>query len=499
MKKIYLLTLGLGLFVTSCSKDYLDVEPNRFMSQDQIDKISESSGHLQIATLNGLYANMVKMQSGGTTGHDDFGHKGYDIYTDMLSGNIVLNRAIYGWYRNVARLSASQNYSGLEILRSWTFYYSMIRGANNVIAPLGGNDIVPTDPVKKSAMGQAKVFRAFAYYNLMVLYTKGYDANEKILPIYLEPVSVAKPAKQTKEIFDLMIKDLNDGIALLEDLKSSPENQKITQDVAKSYLAYVYAAKGTSDALVEAEKLTREIMESGKPVTSKAELLGGFTNVNSPSWMWSAKLGLENNLDLVSWWGQVDVYTYSYAAVGDTKGMDKDLFTSISDKDVRKQQFANNVANYGANAYLPVGKFYAPGKVLQGQRLIETPYIYLRTDEMHLLNVEVLAAQNKDGEAKTALKAFLATRIENSSDVNSELSYIDGLSGAALKKEIFRQVNIEFWGEGKTLAALKRGKLSMKRGSNNPYASGVEIPYDDPRLTFRVPQDEIQNNPVYNN
>lgn len=502
MKRFYILALGIGLLLGACSKDYLDVQPNRFISKDDIDEISKTSGHLQTATLNGLYANMVRVGSGGTTGHDDFGHKGYDIYTDMLSGNVVLNRAIYGWYRNVARLNASQNYSGTEIYRSWVFYYAMIRGANNVIDPLGGNDVVPVDAEKKLAMGQAKVLRAFAYYNLMVLYTKGYDANEKILPVYLEAGKVAKPSKPTKEVFDQMIKDLTEGISLLDGFNSN--NKVINQDAAKSYLAYVYAAMGTPDALVKAEALSLEVMNSTRPLTSKKALTGGFNSISEPSWIWGASLGLENNLDLVSWWGQMDVFTYSYAAVGDTKGMDSDLYASISNNDIRKQQFENNVASYGSNAYLPINKFYAPGRKLQGQRLIVTSYIYLRVDEMYLLHIEVLAAQKKDMEAKLALKEFLKTRLVDSTvdapiDVNAELAYIDGLSDQSLKDEIFRQQNVEFWGEGKSLAALKRGKFMMKRGANNPYETNSQIPFDDPRLTFRVPQTEILNNPVYNN
>ena len=35
---------------------------------------------------------------GGTTGHDDFGQKGIDIYTDMLESDMVLAALNYGWY-----------------------------------------------------------------------------------------------------------------------------------------------------------------------------------------------------------------------------------------------------------------------------------------------------------------------------------------------------------------------------------------------------------------
>lgn len=105
MKKGLIIAAGIGLLFSACSKDYLELSPTSSLSKSNIDKISKYSPHLGEATLNGLYAYNVKAGSGGTTGHDDFGQKGYDIYTDMLTGDMNANQLKYGWYGNINNLS----------------------------------------------------------------------------------------------------------------------------------------------------------------------------------------------------------------------------------------------------------------------------------------------------------------------------------------------------------------------------------------------------------
>jgi hypothetical protein len=491
MKKIMIIALGAGLLLGACSKDFLDTSSTRFISKDDISGISETSPHLSEATMNGLYAYNVIAFSGGTTNHDDFGQKGYDIFTDMLSGDMNLNSNVYGWYSRIASLQDPQNYVSDAVYQPWRFYYYMVRGTNNVIDASGGNEVVPEDNKEKIVIAQAKALRAYMYYNLVMLYTQGYAANEKILPIYTTPTLANTPAKPTQEVFALMEKDLRESLSLFE--QAGGAGVKVTEmneDIAKGFLIYVLAAKGTQDALVEVQNLTKELMGS-YPLATQNQLLGGFNSISTnPNWIWGASLGVENGLDLVSWWGQVDVFTYSYASVGDTKGMSQELYESIRPDDIRKKQFSNepivdangDEEDYGEEAYLPINKFYSiKGKVLQGQRLIESAYVFMRAEEMYLLHAEVSARLTQDGEAIATLKELLENRID-------DISYLDGLSGQALKDEIMLQTRIELWGEGKVYAAFKRTKHDMTYGSNHLYFPGTTFSYDDPRLTFKVPQ-----------
>ena len=147
------------------------------------------------------------------------------------------------------------------------------------------------------------------------------------------------------------------------------------------------------------EELSMDIINnSGLNITTRENLLGGFNNLaTNPSWMWGFDITTENGLDLISWWGQVDLYTYSYASVGDFKTMDEGLYNSIRTDDIRKEQFNGTYKNF---KYFATGKFYntaaKAARKIGGQRIVTDDYVYMRVDEFHLLAAEALAKQGKE-------------------------------------------------------------------------------------------------------
>lgn len=499
MKKGLIIAAGIGLLFSACSKDYLELSPSSSLSKSNIDKISKYSPHLGEATLNGLYAYNVKAGSGGTTGHDDFGQKGYDIYTDMLTGDMNANQIKYGWYENINNFNGTSNFTSTENYKGWRFYYYMIRGTNNIIS--GFSNLSTLTTAQKKVLAEAKSFRAYMYYNLVTMYTLGYEANQKILPIYTAPVAHNTPAKKTQEVFELMIKDLTESLKLYEEIGNVNRGGNINYFVTKGFLSYVYAAKGTNDALIEAAKLTESIInEGGYQLASKDVLLGGFNKtMRNPNWMWSAQLTMENRLNLISWYGQMDVFTYGYPSSGDTKGLSKELYDKIPANDIRKKQFVVGIVtddtgakyDFGSYAIIPVNKFYpASGKVVDGVRFVESDYVFMRIEEMYLLNAEVNARSGNEAAAKSTLMKLMEIR-------RPDVSYINGLSGKGLLDEIVLQTRIELWGEGKAYAAIKRNKGTYEYGSNHLSYPSSTFPFDDPRLTFKVPQSELLNNTVY--
>ena len=79
--------MGLLFTTTSCRDEFLESEPTETLANPPAQ-----------AKLNGLYLMMVNTGTGGTTGHDDYGQKGYDLTADLLSGDMVLSGVTYGWY-----------------------------------------------------------------------------------------------------------------------------------------------------------------------------------------------------------------------------------------------------------------------------------------------------------------------------------------------------------------------------------------------------------------
>ncbi|RYY01018.1 MAG: RagB/SusD family nutrient uptake outer membrane protein [Gammaproteobacteria bacterium] len=500
MQVKYLVSFAVvgSLMLTSCKKDFLETKPTQFTTPEQLGDAAKQDPKVLNGLVSGLYTTMFTVGVGGTTGHDDFGQKGIDIYTDMLQSDMVLGALNYGWYSNVARYQATVDFTRNENYIPWRYYYRQIFGANSIIDVLGGSDVVPAETANKYTMGQAKIMRAYGYFYLTQLYAKEYgDGSAKILPLYKTANSqfLNQPKSTAKDVFDLMVKDLTDAISLLDNFTRSTKDQA-DKNVAKGLLAYVLAARGTPADLAQVVTLTQDIMTAYPKTTALQAVYNGtngsssgFNSVTTPSWLWGVDITLAQGLDLISWWGQVDQFTYSYAWAGDPKTIDRGLYDAIRADDIRKGQFASPTAtNFKLQ---PINKFFAPARTQGGQRQITTDLVYMRSDEFYLLNAEAKARLGQDPAAKTVLSSYLADRI-------TDLSYLAPLTGQALLDEIYLQTRIELWGEGKSYLAMKRNKRTVTRGSNHLFDAGNSFLYSDPKLTFSIPQAEVLNNPNLN-
>ncbi len=501
MKNLLKITLAAALVfgMNSCQDELLDnsgvpgeSQPTRLITSAQLEEASDVNLGIPASFIGGIYAQMIQAGSGGTTGHDDFGHKSYDVFSDMISGDMALSQSVFGWYRaSITELQMGTDFTFGDNRQVWRYYYRIVRSANTVIQNLGGNDVVPELPENKFAMGQAKAMRAHSYFYLAQYYQREFNASEPILPMPLEPINTNLPKSTAGEVYDQMEQDLNDAISLLEGFNRDAKNQ-VNQDVARMILGYVLGAKGGRDA--EVATLTQAVIDAGNhTIKPPSSLTNGFNDVSDPSWMWGIDITAENGLGLISWWGQIDAFSFSYAWAGDYKVMDADLWAAIPADDARKAQFFDNPSS--SRHLQPFYKFHydaAAAAALAfgaGPNLgVTADYVYMRIEEAYLLNAEANARAGAEGPARESLKAVLAERVPDP-------SYVDGLSGQALLDEIYLQTRIEFWGEGKSYLAMKRNKATVTRGANHLSLVGEPIPYNDERFQFEIPQDEIQNNP----
>ncbi|CAM1341997.1 RagB/SusD family nutrient uptake outer membrane protein [Tenacibaculum amylolyticum] len=503
MRNIKILFVSAILAMSySCSDELLnnsgvsgESQPTTNLTSAQLEVGAQTNSNIPAAFVNGMYAQMIQTGSGGTGGHDDFGHKSYDVFSDMLCGDMALSRSTFGWYRaSITAFEATQDFTFGDNRQVWRYYYRIIRSANTIIDNLGGTDVTPTDADSRYNMGQAKAMRAHSYFYLAQFYQKEYNASEPILPLYtrVEPANLPKSTAQ--EVYDLIESDLNEAITLLDGFNRGSKTA-VNQDVARMILAYALGAKGGRDT--DVAQLTQQVINAGNhTMLAPGEVTNGFNDVATSSWMWGIDLVPANQLGLISWWGQIDSYSYSYAGAGDYKAMDINLYNQMPTNDVRRAQFFNNPAS-GRNLQ-PLLKFYYSPAVAGTNNFFSGPqvgvtadYVYMRIEEAYLLNAEANARAGAEGAARTSLKALMARRVPDA-------SYIDALSGQALLDEIYLQTRLEMWGEGKSYLAMKRNKATTTRGANHLSFVGVPIPYNDERMTFEIPQGEIQNNPFIN-
>jgi len=502
MKKTYIKTLivtAISTLIVGCSSDFLDETPTENISVDDVSETGKIYAGVLAGTLGGISNATFTTGTGGTTTHEDFGQKGFDIYLDFLSGDLALTANNYNRYGTFAQFQTTNDYTQtIGNYTAWRYYYRLIGYTNGIIDALGGNDAVITD-ANRVTMGQAKAMRAYAYFYLTQLYIPEYTATSKILPLYLDSSGVSLPQSETQEVYAQMVDDLSQAVTLLDGYTRT-ELYQVNQSVAKALLAYVYAARAENDDNILARDLANEVItESGLPITTKEETVGGFNTIaTNPSWLWGIDITTDAGLDLISWWGQMDVYTYSYQWAGDKKAIDQNLYEAIADNDIRKTQFASEAdiaepANQlvATELLIPYKKFYNSDRVRGGQRTIEDDYVFMRIDELYLLSAELSAREGMETEAKDRLKEILAERFDDASDY----AYVDSLTGQDLIDEIYLQTRIEFFGEGKSFLALKRNKGTVTRGPNHTYLSGQSWSYNDDILTFEIPLSEFQNNP----
>lgn len=480
---IYVLVI---LLIISCEKEFLETEPTQNISDAQIARISKIEPTIQEANIAGLYSTMYSTGVGGTTGHEDFGHRAYDIYSDMLSADMTMPANNYGWYQQLLQLNATTDYTDLANYSVWRYHYRVIRGANKIIDGLGGTEVTPEKEAGKFFMGQAKAMRAYGYFYLANFFAKEYSPEELILPIYTNTTDPNQALSKTSDVYALIVKDLEEAIVLLDKFNRTVKNE-VNKEVAQGLLAYAYLTMGEYD---KSAALTKSIIDSGAfTLMDDTEVLGGFNDISTSGWMWGVDLTVDIGLNLLSWWGMVDIYTFSYASFGDPKVIDQGLYDKIPANDVRKGQFLNFSTH--PLHLTPYNKFYHEDRVFRGQRNVTADYFYMRVAEMYLLNAEANARANKEADAKVSLKALLSKRIPDT-------SYVDGLSGQALLDEIYLQTRIELWGEGKSYLAMKRFKATITKGSNHAYLRGTSYKYNDEKLTFEIPQAEIIDNPLIN-
>lgn len=502
MKINYLLALVIAgcAILTGCKKDFLETEPTQFLTAEQLANAAKTDPKVSAGTLNGMYSNMYNPGTGGTGNHDDFGQKGYDIYMDMLSSDMVLGATVYGWYSNIARMTGNVDFTRNETYQPWRYYYRQIYQANSIIDALGGTDFVPVTATDKAIIGQAKAMRAYCYFYLSQLYAKEYgDGTAKILPIYKSSKEESLPKSTAKDVWDFMVLDLTQAINYLTGFTRASKDQ-VNINVAKGLLSYVLGARGTTADWTQVATYTQDIMNAYAVTDSGAVVYNllngtpnpaaGFNNVATPSWIWGVDLTVNQGINLVSFWGQVDYYTYSYAWAGDPKLIDNGLYALIPANDRRKSQFTAPAALYPGN------KFFDPRRTAGGQRTVETDLVYMRADEFYLLNAEANARLGKETEAKAALTTLLNKRFRN--PTVEVPAYLTPLTGQALLDAIYLQTRIELWGEGKSYLAMKRNKATIKRGTNHLYDAGSSFAYNDPKLSFVIPQAEVLNNPNLN-
>ncbi|MBQ6983622.1 MAG: RagB/SusD family nutrient uptake outer membrane protein [Paludibacteraceae bacterium] len=513
MRKIqFIIVLALtALFAVSCSENYLTQEPSgSTITEEQFYRMDNALEGL----IKGAYPNLFI----NSDGHDYFAQRAIDMYGDLLCGDMALRTQNYGWF---ATDELMQTYGRRGYL--WAYYYTFIRTCNKAINALEAKGL-PQLEFKADTLTEEALYNGMYYAEVLTLRGWAYaglsrffvpvEAAETDLsvPIYTESDTrvdtvIGRPRATVSDLYLQIENDLDLAIQYFEAYSMCERDSKIevNADVARITLAYSFLNKGE---YANALKWAKEAINKGDVhlLPFDEVLTTGFNNVENKNWIWGEDVTVQNTTSLASFFGQCDIYSYSYASAGDVKGIDQILYDAIPAWDVRKGWW-NNYASSGAKdaddfKYAPDGKFYsATSKKLQGDRDWLSDNIYMRWELAYLIAAEAAARANDLGEAQTHLLAITDLRVlpDQTDAYNTwKMGIISQDDWLAAIKYNWR---VELWGEGYGLQTFRRYQEKVSLGENhlssnkkdnsiNPAAANMARYF-----TFELPSGELYYNP----
>ena len=478
MKRIYSIAIVFSLlFLFSCSEDFLKLEPQGQVTPEQLAGLPESKlvGVFQ-GKLNGVYGYLQKNENIDREPYT--GIRSWDIVADLYSSDMVMTRPGYEWYWNSYQVNdhvATYRLPG----GIWETSYNQIYTLNGILETMPE---IPEDLQLKSIYAQAATLRAFYYFKLINWYQHTYldSKNAPGVPVIISSNAEPTGRGTVQEVYDQIIADLDGATEAFSDPEiAALPNTAVNPNVTAGLYAQVAITMGDYQKAAQKAAFAKD----GFPLMSRDEWLGGFHTIGNPEWMWALEINSETTGYYDSFFSHVSNVDPGYAgAIQMYKIMDAALFAQIDKTDCRYEAFSDKGEAFNF-------KFYDDPAV-SGDWV--SPYVFMRSAEMYLIEAEGKARSGDESGAKQVLADLIKARCNGNDPYN-----ISSLGGQSLLDMIHTQARIELWGEGKSLFYAKRFKRTMVRnytGTNHAEILDNYL-YNDPKLLMLIPQDEINNNP----
>lgn len=219
--KIIILILAVSGALASCSESFLDRPP---LSEISTENFYQTTSDLRLAT-GALYAGS---QWAGWT------YSSYLTIGDVMSGNMVL-----GWNDDAIQLNTF-SVTGLNgaVIENWKGMYRVVAHCNTVINAI--NEKTPetvSEADKNAALAEARFIRAYAYYNLGILWgdVPIIEDNTKLIDAPLVP------RNRVDDVFRFVVNDLTFAANNLPiALGANWERGRVTSWSAQGLLGKVY-------------------------------------------------------------------------------------------------------------------------------------------------------------------------------------------------------------------------------------------------------------------
>lgn len=282
MKKLNNISIRFSVFVvllamiaTGCKKDWLDRKPLGQLTEEDLDP--------------GSLEGQVFAIYGGGLRHEGISGLPYVSVHNMRADDADKGSAPGDGEDAANIFDRFQYVTDFWLINSyWTGQYNLINLSNNVIA--AADSIESPTPLTMTNVGEAKFFRAFAYFNLV----RSFGEVPKIDFRINDPSEAIVAKSPIAEIYQLIDADLEEAVASLPPTWESQFTGRVTKGAALALQAKTFLAREMwSRALVSAEmvinsqvydlstpynQIFRESQENGKE--SVFEIQAHYTQSN---------------------------------------------------------------------------------------------------------------------------------------------------------------------------------------------------------------------------
>lgn len=290
MRKNYIIK-GLGTLLvagamTSCSDDYLDLNP-----VTEVDNSAVVSNETAIRTaLYGIFQLQYKQYSNL---YDWYWFNGEPwvsmVYGDLLSQDYVSN-FFMARVPTLTDWSLMVNPAAYATLDAWVYCYNIISQCNNIIAV--DNENVSGEVAFR--MAQAYTMRAHAYFRLMQIYgprkadSNGGSADAVVIRTPENAVDESVPLSSYQEVMSLIYSDLDKALALYAKSGQKRSNiwetdAQITQGIY-SRVALLNEDWQTAYNMATAARAGYDVMSMSEYATT------GFESDDNTEWMWGTAM-----------------------------------------------------------------------------------------------------------------------------------------------------------------------------------------------------------------
>lgn len=486
-------TIPLGSIITSDQKE-------ETIKNDPAKVKASVTG---ITAMFSVYANAIPE----SFGHEDYGYPSIMLMLDSRGQDLVGLDVGYNWYSDQLTFDDIV-YTNRRVRIIWATLYNQIYTANSVIKTI---DPATEDSTLKYYLAQALAMRAFDYFTLAQLFQQTYIGNESkpCLPLITEEnaneaATTGCPRSTVEETYALITGDLDKAIELLESTTVTREDKRyVSKEVAYGLRARVNLVKHKwSEAASDAQKA---INGSGAPYSYDAVSKPTFNSSKDDAWMWGILIAETDRVvtsGIVNFPSQMGSLNYGYAEAGSPRKINIKLYNQINDTDARKgwwldadktsanltpaQQAHMDSKDYPAYTQVK----YAPYKDVLGQSTNASDIPLMRVEEMYLILAEAQAMSGNAAQGAATLEKFIQ-------DYRDPQFVCKASTPEAVQDAVWLQRRIELWGEGLSYFDLLRlNKGVDRRGGGFEVAYVFNIPGGDPALIYRIPEKEIQANPL---